>query len=127
MKDPKTALANLRDQDMLTLRPGRCQPQNGSTGPVFFLKSVNANHPPARSEPPRRRRLQFSIAGLLMLMVVGSVMAAAGSYLVRSLQRPAGINRLVFVLFTLLAPVALLIAVSLIRRAAQSLRSAGRK
>jgi len=72
----------------------------------------------ADSRPPApRRRPQFTISSLLLLMVVCSVTAAAGSYLVRSLQRPAGANRLIFVLFTLLAPVVLMIAVSLIRQA----------
>lgn len=71
----------------------------------------------ADSQPPSpRRRPQFTIRGLLMLMVVCSVTAAAGSYLVRSLQRPVGANRLTFILFTLLAPVVLMIAVSLIRQ-----------
>jgi len=74
------------------------------------------NKTPTQSSPPRRRRPQFSIAGLLMLMVICSVMAAAGSYLVRSLQQPAGASRLVFILFTLIAPVVLLVAVSLIRQ-----------
>lgn len=72
---------------------------------------------PTNAESPRRRRPQFSIGGLLMLMVVCSVTAAAGSYLVRSLQRPAGSSRLVFVLFTLIAPIVLMIAVNLIRQA----------
>ena len=66
---------------------------------------------------PRRRRPQFSLGGLLMLMLVCSVTAAAGSYLVRSLQRPAGSSRLVFVLFTLVSPVVLMIAVHLILQA----------
>ena len=70
---------------------------------------------PRNSEPPQRRRPQFGIGGLLMLMLVCSVTAAAGSYLVRSLQRPAGSSHLIFILFTLLAPVVLMIVVSLIR------------
>jgi hypothetical protein len=86
--------------------------------PIRFL----AEHPMTETDKPTnaewpRRRPQFSIGGLLMLMVVCSVMAAAGSYLVRSLQRPGGSSRLVFVLFTLVAPIVLMIAVSLIRQA----------
>jgi len=76
------------------------------------------NKIPTHLTPPRRRRPQFSIGGLLMLMVVCGVMAAAGSYLVRSLQQPAGAARLVFILFTLIAPVVLLVTVSLIRNIA---------
>ncbi len=70
----------------------------------------------SQREVPRRRP-QFTIGGLLLLMVVCSFMAAAGSYLVRSLQRPAGANRLIFILFTLLAPVVLVIVASLLRQA----------
>ena len=70
---------------------------------------------PTNPEPPHRRRPQFGIGGLLMLMLVCSVTAAAGSYLVRSLQRPAGSSHLIFILFTLIAPVVLMIVVSLIR------------
>ena len=72
---------------------------------------------PTNPEPPHRRRSQFGIGGLLMLMLVCSVTAAAGSYLVRSLQRPAGSSHLIFILFTLIAPVVLMIAVNLIRQA----------
>ena len=87
--------------------------------PVLFLaeRAMTETDTPTNAESLRRRRPQFSIGGLLMLMVVCSVTAAAGSYLVRSLQRPAGSSRLVFVLFTLVAPVVLMIAVNLIRQA----------
>jgi ABC-type transport system involved in multi-copper enzyme maturation permease subunit len=61
-----------------------------------------------------------------MLMVVCSVMAAAGSYLVRSLQQPTGASRLVFILFTLVAPVVLLVVVSLLRQAARWWQRRGR-
>jgi hypothetical protein len=89
-----------------------------ANNPPFHLtgRPMTATDTPTNPEPPRRRR-QFTIGGLLMLMVVCSVTAAAGSYLVRSLQRPAGSSRLVFVLFTLVAPVVLLVAVNLIRQA----------
>lgn len=74
--------------------------------------------PSPQPQPPApRQRLQFSIGGLLMLMVVCSVMATAGSYLVRSLQQGTGASRLVFILFTLVAPIVLLILVSLLRQA----------
>jgi ABC-type transport system involved in multi-copper enzyme maturation permease subunit len=75
------------------------------------------NPTPSRPEPPLRpRRPQVSIGGLMMLMVVCSVMAAAGSYLVRSLQQPTGASRLIFILFTLIAPIMLLLVVSLLRQ-----------
>ena len=76
------------------------------------------NQQPRQPPPPApRRRMQFSIGGMLMLMVVCSVMAAAGGYLVRSLQQGTGASRLVFILFTLVAPVVLLVLVSLCRQA----------
>jgi len=71
---------------------------------------------PTRPEGPRPRRVQFGVASLLMVMVVCSVMAAAGYYFVRSLQKSGGVNRLIFILFTLVAPVVLMIVVSLLRQ-----------
>ena len=68
---------------------------------------------PTHPEPPRRR-MQFGVGSLLMVMLVCSVTAAAGSYLVRSLQKPGGGSRLIFILFTLVAPVVLMIVVSLV-------------
>ncbi len=53
-----------------------------------------------------------------MVMVVCSVTAAAGSYFVRSLRHPGGASRLVFILFTLVAPVVLMLVVGLIRQVA---------
>jgi hypothetical protein len=52
--------------------------------------------------------------GLLMVMLVFCVMAAAGSYLVRSLQPGGRSGRLVFILFTVAAPMLLTVVVSLI-------------
>ena len=69
---------------------------------------------PASPEGPRRR-LQFGVAGLFLVMVVCSVMAAAGYYFVRSLHKSGGANRLIFILFTLVAPIVLMIVISLIR------------
>lgn len=73
---------------------------------------------PTAPETPRRRRVQFGVGSLLMVMVVCSVTAAAGYYFVRSLQKPAGPNRLIFILFTLVAPIVLMIVVSLVRQIA---------
>jgi magnesium-transporting ATPase (P-type) len=71
---------------------------------------------PTNPETPRRRRVQFGVGSLLMVMLVCSVTAAAGSYFVRSLQKPGGANRLIFILFTLVAPIVLMIVVSLVRQ-----------
>ena len=72
---------------------------------------------PASSEAPRRRG-QFGVAGLLLFTAVCSVTAAAGYYFVRSVQKPGGANHLIFILFTLVAPIVLMIAVSLFRQLA---------
>jgi hypothetical protein len=52
---------------------------------------------------------------MLMVMLVLSVMAAAGSYLMRSLRHEGHYAQLVFILFTLSAPMLLLVVVSLLR------------
>ncbi len=71
---------------------------------------------PTNPETPRRRRVQFGVGSLLMFMLVCSVTAAAGYYFVRSLQKPAGANRLIFILFTLVAPIVLMMVASLVRQ-----------
>jgi hypothetical protein len=67
-------------------------------------------------EVPRPWQPRFSIFTLLMLMLVCSVMAAAGSYLVRSLNQVGRSAHLVFILFTLSAPMLLMVAVSILRQ-----------
>jgi hypothetical protein len=53
---------------------------------------------------------------MLMVMVVCSFMAAAGSYLVRSLDQAGRFPHLVFILFTLAAPMLLMVAISILRQ-----------
>jgi hypothetical protein len=53
---------------------------------------------------------------MLMTMMIFSVMAAAGFYLMRTLQRDGRSTYLVFTLFTLIAPMLLLVVVSLFRK-----------
>jgi len=70
------------------------------------------------SEPhprvPRPWQPRFGIGTLLLLMLVVSVMAAAGSYLVRALQGGRAFQ-LAFILFTLAAPLLLVVIVSLLQ------------
>ena len=58
-------------------------------------------------------RFRFGIGTLLLVMVVVSVTAAAASYMVRGNQQE-GWGRLVFILFTLAAPVMLLVVISVL-------------
>lgn len=53
---------------------------------------------------------RFGLAELMLAMVIFSVMAAAGSYLVRAHQDGRG--RAVFVIFTLCAPIVLVLILS---------------
>ena len=71
---------------------------------------------PPNPDAPRPWQPRFSIRTLLMLMLVCSVMAAAGSYLVRSLNQAGKFPHLVFILFTLSAPMLLMVAVSILRQ-----------
>lgn len=77
---------------------------------------MTQNDTPTNPETPRRRRIQFGVASLLLVMVVCSVMAASGYYFVRSLQKSGSADRLIFILFTLVAPIVLMIVVSLLRQ-----------
>ncbi len=73
------------------------------------------DHQPERNVPePWRPR--FGIGALLMVMLVFSVTGAAGYYLVRSLGQRDRSAHLTFILFTLAAPILLLVVVSVIRR-----------
>jgi len=67
------------------------------------------------SEVPEPWRPRFTISTLLMVMSVFCVMAAAGSYLVRSLSGNRGAGVLIFILFTLAAPMLLMVIISLLR------------
>ncbi len=58
-------------------------------------------------------QLRFSFALMMTVMSILSVAAAAGYYLVQSLEHP-GSSKLVFILFTLVAPVAVVVVVSVI-------------
>ena len=55
---------------------------------------------------------RFSLRLMLLVMLILSVMAAAGRYLVMSFQ--PGQSRVYFVLFTVAAPVLVLVAVSVL-------------
>jgi hypothetical protein len=77
---------------------------------------MNAPDDPRRPDVPRPWQPRFTVATLLMVMLVFSVMAAAGSYLMRSLEADSRRAQLTFLLFTLAAPVLLLIVVSLLRQ-----------
>ena len=88
------------------------------------MKSTKPNVPPASisetppTEPtPQAWRPRFGIGGIMLITLVCSVMAASGYYLVQAQQKQAGdssANRLGFMLFTLSAPMLVLIVVSLI-------------
>jgi hypothetical protein len=68
---------------------------------------------------------RFGIGSLLLVMLVFSVMAAAGSYFARSLDGQTRL-RPTFILFTLVAPVALLVVVSVARGLWNCLRGSRR-
>jgi ABC-type bacteriocin/lantibiotic exporter with double-glycine peptidase domain len=65
---------------------------------------------------PRPWQPRFSIAGMLMLMLIVCVMAAAGSYFARALRDDSRPAHLVFLLMTLAAPMMLMIVVSILRQ-----------
>ena len=67
---------------------------------------------PQRPTPPNYR-MRFGIGTLLLVMVVISVASAAASYMVRA-GTSEGQQRLIFILFTLAAPVLLLVVVSFV-------------
>ena len=76
----------------------------------------SGSDPADKPSPPRNRseRLlpQFTIGGMLLVTFVFCVIASAGYYLARTLQ--GGQNaRLAFTLFTLAAPVVLVVFVSI--------------
>ena len=62
----------------------------------------------------RRSDLRFNIAGLLLVMLIFSVLAAAGSYLVNAIRGDAD-ELMIFFPFILIAPMGLMIVVSLLR------------
>lgn len=84
----------------------------------------DAGDAPSRENLPRPWQPRFSLGTLLMVMLVICVMAAAGSYLARILRQDGRTGQLTFILFTLAAPMLLMVLVSL---ATWCLRRAGRK
>lgn len=63
--------------------------------------------------PPQPYRLRFGIGTLLLVMIVISVASAGVSYIVQAGDNP-GWQQLVFILFTLAAPVILVVLVSFV-------------
>ena len=61
--------------------------------------------------PPTPYRFRYGLGTLLLVMIVVAVASAGVSYMVQA-ERGPGWQRLVFMLFTLAAPVLLLIVVS---------------
>lgn len=72
------------------------------------------NTPPPRPDVPRPWQPRFGMLSVLLVMVVVSVMAAAGFYLTRALQESGRAWTLTFTLFTVAAPLLLLVVVSVI-------------
>lgn len=64
---------------------------------------------------PRPWQPRFGIGAMLLVMIVVCGMAAAGSYLARALKNDDHSAQLVFILFTLAAPMFLMVAINLIR------------
>ncbi|MBC8868560.1 MAG: hypothetical protein H8E44_04045 [Planctomycetes bacterium] len=73
------------------------------------------DHQP-KPDVPEPWRPRFGVGALLMVMLVCSVTGAAGFYLVRSLEEKDRTAHLTFILFTLAAPILLMVVVSAIRR-----------
>lgn len=73
-----------------------------------------SQEPITDEETSRPWQPRFGLGSLLLVMLVFSVMAAAGSYFVRALDGQTGF-RPTFIIFTLIAPVALLVVLSTLR------------
>ena len=69
-------------------------------------------------EVPQPWRPRFGIRTMLLVMLVACVTASSGFYLVRSLDERGRSAHLVFLLFTLAAPMLLVVVLSAIRRIA---------
>lgn len=69
------------------------------------------------SNVPRPWQPRFSIALMMLLMLIVCVMAAAGSYFARSFRDNTNSSRLIFILFTLVGPMLLMILVGIVRMA----------
>ena len=65
-------------------------------------------------DAPRPWQPRFGLGSMLLVMLVFAVMAAAGSYFVRALDGQREF-RPTFIIFTLVAPVALLVVLSFLR------------
>ena len=74
--------------------------------------NVGEDRPEGHRSPWRPR---YSIASLLLTMLVVAVSAAAGGYLVRAVGEGQRRYQLVFLLMTLAAPMLLVVLVSLVR------------
>ena len=71
------------------------------------------NAPERPPQVPRAWRPRFGLGTLLLAMLVVSVVAAAGSYMVRAFATGTGRSaQLTFMLFTLAAPMLLMVVVS---------------
>ena len=55
---------------------------------------------------------RFGLAEMMLAMMIFSVMGAAGSYLMRAINQGTTSGRAVFVIFTLAAPMALVMVLS---------------
>jgi hypothetical protein len=75
--------------------------------------SRGQDRPPSESPGPWQPR--FSIATMLLTMLIFAVMASAGGYLVRALREGDRRYQLIFLLMTLAAPMLLMVLISLIR------------
>ncbi len=78
------------------------------------------------SNVPKPWQPRFGLAGLMMVMLVLAVVAAAASYMVRA-QEGGQSLKLAFILFTLAAPVLLMVAVSLLRQVVVWISRRGRR
>jgi hypothetical protein len=79
----------------------------------------------ATSKVPQPWQPRFGLGGMMMVMLVLAVVAAGASYMVRA-QSEGQSLQLAFILFTLAAPVLLVVAVSLLRQVMVWLNRRGR-
>ena len=76
---------------------------------------MDSEREPADSPPPRRP-FQFSLASLLLLMVLCSVLSAALAGMLRGRDPGTSLPPGFYVIMAAIAPMALMILLSLIRR-----------
>jgi hypothetical protein len=80
------------------------------------MMTMSENDHQPKPDVPEPWRPRYGIGALLMVMLVFSVTGAAGYYLVQSLGEKDRSAHLTFILFTLAAPILLMVVVSVIRR-----------